>query len=114
MCVYSVYIYIYIYKHTHTHNTHDTHDTHTHTTHNTHTHTHTHEIKTSFSYTTGLDPALPGFEHRKREVRLDSTDAKFVDVLHTSFSYRVGMKERVGHADFYINGGGTQPGCGVY
>lgn len=60
---------------------------------------------------TGLDPAGPVFSRRNRKVRLDSTDAKFVDVLHTSFLYLLGIKGRAGHADFYINGGGAQPGC---
>ncbi|KAL1467899.1 hypothetical protein MTO96_005674 [Rhipicephalus appendiculatus] len=32
---------------------------------------------------TGLDPADPYFQHMPREVRLDPTDARLVDVLHT-------------------------------
>ena len=32
---------------------------------------------------TGLDPAEPHFEHTHRKVRLDETDAFYVDVIHT-------------------------------
>lgn len=33
---------------------------------------------------TAFDPAQPGFEGCSKEVRLDKSDASFVDVLHTS------------------------------
>lgn len=33
---------------------------------------------------TAFDPAQPGFEGCSKEVRLDKSDATFVDVLHTS------------------------------
>lgn len=33
---------------------------------------------------TAFDPAQPGFEGCPKEVRLDKSDAKFVDVIHTS------------------------------
>ena len=59
----------------------------------------------------GLDPAGPVFARRPRKARLDSTDARFVDVIHTSFNYLVGIMGRCGHVDFYVNGGGKQPGC---
>ena len=32
---------------------------------------------------TGLDPAQPYFEDTQPEVRLDATDAEFVDIVHT-------------------------------
>lgn len=32
---------------------------------------------------TGLDPAKPYFENTPADVRLDSSDADFVDVIHT-------------------------------
>jgi len=36
------------------------------------------------------------------------TDAEFVDVIHSS---RLGMNEKMGHADFYPNGGRFQFDC---
>lgn len=41
---------------------------------------------------------------------LDSSDAHFVDVLHTGAGI-LGQWGPSGHADFYINGGSSQPGC---
>ncbi|XP_070537992.1 pancreatic lipase-related protein 2-like isoform X2 [Ptychodera flava] len=63
---------------------------------------------------TGLDPAGPSFEDRPIEVRLDPSDAKFVDVLHTDCNTGpagLGIRMESGHADFYPNGGEDQPGC---
>lgn len=37
-----------------------------------------------FSRITAFDPAQPGFEGCPKEVRLDKSDANFVDVIHTS------------------------------
>lgn len=64
----------------------------------------------------GLDPAGPYFEGTPAEVRLDSSDADFVDVIHTNAGVifkelGFGMLAPVGHVDFYPNGGKTQPGC---
>ncbi|XP_019643576.1 PREDICTED: pancreatic lipase-related protein 2-like [Branchiostoma belcheri] len=65
---------------------------------------------------TGLDPAYPFFEDKPPEVRLDTTDAIFVDVIHTDadadHKLGFGMDQAVGHLDFYPNGGQEQPGCG--
>jgi len=36
------------------------------------------------TYITGLDPADPYFQYTDPSVRLDPTDAKFVDVMHTN------------------------------
>lgn len=59
----------------------------------------------------GMDPAGP-LIHGDSMCRLDSSDAHFVDVIHTSIHY-LGVYEPLGHADFYPNGGGPlQPGCG--
>ena len=58
-----------------------------------------------------MDPASPLFKnHPKLEYILDKSDAKFVDVIHTSdnFGYNLDM----GHVDYYPNGGLNQPGCG--
>lgn len=64
-------------------------------------------ITTIFS---GLDPALPFFTTVDRHSKLDKSDAKFVDVIHTNAGV-FGKIEPSGHVDFYINGGQTQPAC---
>ncbi|CAH2108308.1 unnamed protein product [Euphydryas editha] len=58
----------------------------------------------------GLDPALPLFATLNKTRKLDSSDAHFVDVLHTNALLK-GKFEASGHADFYSNGGVMQPGC---
>ncbi|XP_018335884.1 pancreatic triacylglycerol lipase [Agrilus planipennis] len=66
---------------------------------------------------TGLDPAEPYFQGMPAHVRLDSSDAEMVDVIHTDgrsiilFGY--GMSEPCGHLDFYPNNGKEQPGCEI-
>lgn len=64
---------------------------------------------------TGMDPAQPHFSSTDPLVRLDPTDAVFVDVIHTDAIDQVtggfGIEEPVGHLDFYPNGGNNQPGC---
>ncbi|KAM5332437.1 lipase member I [Glossophaga mutica] len=59
---------------------------------------------------TGLDPAGPKFSGKPSNGRLDYTDAKFVDVIHSDID-GLGIKEPLGHIDFYPNGGKKQPGC---
>ncbi|KAM4670188.1 inactive pancreatic lipase-related protein 1-like [Amazona ochrocephala] len=66
---------------------------------------------------TGLDPAQPYFQGTPIEVRLDTTDATFVDVIHTDTAPTIpylgfGMSPAIGHLDFYPNGGVEMPGCG--
>lgn len=58
----------------------------------------------------GLDPALPFFTTVDRHSKLDKSDAKFVDIVHTNAGV-FGKIEPSGHVDFYINGGQTQPAC---
>nr|XP_026244974.1 pancreatic lipase-related protein 2-like isoform X1 [Urocitellus parryii] len=65
---------------------------------------------------TGLDPAEPCFQGTPEEVRLDPSDAMFVDVIHTDIAPIVpflgfGMSQKVGHLDFFPNGGRQMPGC---
>ena len=62
-----------------------------------------------FIYFAALDPAKPGFQKKDAKVRLHHSDAKFVDVIHTYAGF--GMTESVGVVDFFVNGGGPQPGC---
>jgi len=59
---------------------------------------------------TGLDPAGPAFSHTDPAVRLDPTDAKHVDIIHTD-TVKFGISQESGHIDFFPNGGYTQPGC---
>ncbi|CAN8011082.1 unnamed protein product [Ixodes pacificus] len=57
---------------------------------------------------TGLDPAKKDFEGE----HLDTDDADFVDVIHTSNGIvQFGMRDPIGHVDFYPDGGGRQSGC---
>ncbi|XP_053678605.1 pancreatic triacylglycerol lipase-like [Anopheles nili] len=65
---------------------------------------------------TGLDPAELAFSETNEIVRLDPSDAKFVDIVHsdaTPFVSNIGLglHEPIGHVDFYPNGGFNQPGC---
>ncbi|XP_070562958.1 pancreatic lipase-related protein 2-like [Ptychodera flava] len=64
---------------------------------------------------TGLDPAEPYFKDTHPIVRLDTRDATFVDIIHTDAeslaSFGFGMREPIGHVDFFPNGGHIQPGC---
>ncbi|XP_025110727.1 pancreatic triacylglycerol lipase-like [Pomacea canaliculata] len=66
---------------------------------------------------TGLDPAQPYFQYTDKAVRLDPTDALFVEAIHTdgdnfySTELGLGMSQPCGHVDYYPNGGHDQPGC---
>ncbi|XP_071491614.1 pancreatic lipase-related protein 2-like [Diadema antillarum] len=64
---------------------------------------------------TGLDPAGPYFDGCDPRIRIDPTDAKFVDIIHTDtdplFKLGMGMYNTAGHLDFFPNSGRDQPGC---
>lgn len=61
----------------------------------------------------GNDPAKPGFQFRDVNLRLDETDAEFVDVYHTNQGVQ-GYVGAMGHVDFFPNGGGPlQPECSI-
>ncbi|XP_046743704.1 pancreatic triacylglycerol lipase-like [Diprion similis] len=64
---------------------------------------------------TGLDPAQPCFTTKDPAMKLDRTDAPFVDIIHTNgrllSRLGLGLPTPIGHVDFYPNGGMKQPGC---
>ncbi|XP_055538343.1 pancreatic triacylglycerol lipase-like [Wyeomyia smithii] len=59
-----------------------------------------------------LDPALPLFSINSPGERVAPSDANYVEVIHTNGGL-LGFDLPIGQADFYPNGGRTQPGCGV-
>ncbi|CRL06326.1 CLUMA_CG018908, isoform A [Clunio marinus] len=63
----------------------------------------------------GLDPAGPLFSIDRPDQRLDAGDATYVEAIHTNGPTRtvlgLGIGLPVAHADFFPNGGLTQPGC---
>lgn len=67
------------------------------------------QFSITFIIRAALDPArpliAPGIGNR-----LDSGDAKSVQVMHTNAGY-YGEGGRVGHVDFCVNGGKRQPYC---
>lgn len=56
-----------------------------------------------------LDPAKPMFQYKGPGQRVDRTDARNVQVIHTSNI--LGINYVMGTSDFYANGGKSQPGC---
>uniref|UniRef100_A0AAU7YU80 TGL n=1 Tax=Eriocheir sinensis TaxID=95602 RepID=A0AAU7YU80_ERISI len=64
---------------------------------------------------TGMDPAGPYFTGTPNFVRLDPTDAVFVDAIHTDADTILllgyGTEQPMGNLDFYPNSGHDQPGC---
>ena len=59
----------------------------------------------------GLDPSHTDefFPLDEPDLRLDTTDAQFVDIIHTEGRFTV----PIGHVDFFPNGGLVQPGCDI-
>ncbi|KAJ8916044.1 hypothetical protein NQ315_010912 [Exocentrus adspersus] len=60
----------------------------------------------------GLDPAGPLFSVSNINNRLDPTDARFVQIIHTNGGL-LGFSASIGDSDFFPNGGSSQPGCGL-
>lgn len=62
-----------------------------------------------------MDPAEPHFAKASAPIRLDKSAADYVDVIHADASafirFGLGITERIGHVDYYPNGGTDQPGC---
>ncbi|XP_055548517.1 phospholipase A1 member A [Wyeomyia smithii] len=59
---------------------------------------------------TGLDPTIFFYAGTNNSRDLDTSDAHFVDIIHTGAGI-LGQWSASGHADFYVNGGTSQPGC---
>ncbi|CAO1423814.1 unnamed protein product [Diamesa tonsa] len=60
----------------------------------------------------GLDPAGPLFDINNPATRLAITDADYVECHHTNGGLiGAGIGAPIGHADFFPNGGSSQPGC---
>ena len=60
-----------------------------------------------------LDPAGLHFENKHYDIRLDPSDAAFVDVIHTDIGSSIGFGfvQHLGNVDYFPNGGFNQPGC---
>ncbi|KAH1027547.1 pancreatic triacylglycerol lipase [Dendroctonus ponderosae] len=62
---------------------------------------------------TGLDPAGPLFTKWPKSLKLDASDAEFVDIIHTDAGI-FGYPNQIGHVDFWPNRGiAPQPGCNL-
>lgn len=71
-------------------------------------------MPTKPSRITGLDPSYKYFCNMDAKVRLDPSDATFVDIIHTELNRHDsghGGCHNLGHVDFFPNGGGEHPGC---
>ncbi|XP_055531914.1 lipase member H-A-like [Wyeomyia smithii] len=69
------------------------------------------QLKRKVAFIIGLDPASPLFRFKKHMERLSANDAQYVEVIHTN-GKALGFFKNIGIADFYPNGGTSQPGCG--
>ncbi|RVE46664.1 hypothetical protein evm_008676 [Chilo suppressalis] len=62
----------------------------------------------NISKITALEPSGPCFRTLGPGDRLDSSNADFVEVVHTNID-GYGMATKMGHVDFFVNGGEYQP-----
>lgn len=74
-----------------------------------------HKLDGKIGRITGLDPANPLHRYVSDDLRLDKSDAQFVDVIHTNCGGPfgqgfLGLEFPLAHADFYPNSGKSQPG----
>ncbi len=78
-----------------------------------HNHYEVNESRNIFLFNTGLDPAYPGFSVSNTGERLDTSDARFVDIVHTNSATLpeggLSFPVSIGHVDFWPNGGISQP-----
>lgn len=58
----------------------------------------------------GLDPARPLYETKGPNERIDRSQAKYVEIVHTCAGL-LGIAKPLGTSDFYANDGRNQPGC---
>ncbi len=61
----------------------------------------------------GLDPAGPLFSGKHPDEKIDANDAQYVECVHTNGGglFSLGIGAAICHADFFPNGGESQPGC---
>lgn len=67
-------------------------------------------LKGEFPLIIGLDPAGPLISSKNKAYSLCTDDADYVEIIHSDAG-SAGMKDAIGHSDFYPNGGKNQPGC---
>lgn len=60
----------------------------------------------------GLDPAAPLYLLIDKDIIIDESDGDVVHIIHANTNF-LGIKSSIGDADYFPNGGGVQPGCGV-
>lgn len=60
-----------------------------------------------------MDPAAPLMSNKGTGQRLTKDDAEQVEIIHSEID-ECGLKDQMGHYDFYPNGGHRQPGCTTY
>lgn len=58
-----------------------------------------------------MDPAGPGFEDTHIDNKIESSDAQYVQCIHSDDYYGAETKYGCGHANFLMNGARNQPGC---
>ena len=56
-----------------------------------------------------ISTKFKGFDEKVETNRLSINDADYVDAIHTSSA--LGYNKPIGHANFFVNNGGFQPGC---